>query len=229
MEVFYMSRFLQSLLVVSLALILAAVLFHSVSFAYDDGDQQFWHTYGLSWAVTDKLKLKAEGEYKIGDNVTEDYYRHFDFGADYKLLSWFTLGLNYRYAYELKGGSWVEEKRAHMNGTISWKLGGYSLSDRSRLEYRMVAGSDDKWRYRNKLTVKLPVKWTDFAIQPYFADEMFLDMAGNGFNKNRFYAGLGASLIDHLGGELYYLIESGKSGDVWKNTNVIGMKLKLSF
>ena len=103
------------------------------------------------------------------------------------------------------------------------------LSDRNRFEYRIRSKRNDVWRYRNSLTLKLPFKWTGFKIQPYVAEEIFVDLDKGDLERNRVYNGLEAKLMEHLNLEIYYLWQRTKSAGDWIDINVIGSKLKFVF
>jgi hypothetical protein len=199
------------------------------AFAFDDGDFQLWQTTSAETKLNTDLKIKVEEELRFGDDISELYYTHTDGGIDYKVTDGLHLGLNYRQIYEKKKGEWKYENRPHANGTLKWKIEGFSFSDRSRLEFRKPEDKDAKWRYRNKLTVNLPWKWTEFEIQPYVADEIFIDFEGDKFNRNRLYGGIKMKIIKNLKAELFYLWQSSKTDDDWIDYNVLGIKAKLIF
>ena len=198
-------------------------------FAYDDGDWQYWNTESIEGNISDRWKIKLEEEFRFGDSAGEFYYQHSDLGLNYKYSKWFKLGLNYRQIYGKKKGDWEEENRPHINGTVEWTWADFTFTDNNRLEYRVREDKDDYLRYRNKLTVKIPFKWTKFDIQPYVADEVFMDFDEGRFNRNRLYIGAGGKLTKHLKADVFYLWQSSKSGNRWVDYNVIGTKLKIVF
>ncbi|MDD5432738.1 MAG: DUF2490 domain-containing protein [Candidatus Omnitrophica bacterium] len=210
---------------------LLAVGFLSNAYAFDDGDFQVWHTEQQEWKINNKFKATMEEELRLGDDGGNLYYQHYDVGIVYAAQKWLDLGLNYRQIYEKKGSDFKEENEPHINATIKWALAGFTFDDRNRLEYRHYDWQEDSWRYRNKFNVKLPWKFTKFEIQPYFADEIFLNLNGIDLNKNRFYSGLGFTLTKNLKGEIYYMLQSSKASGtgIWADANVLGTKLKVSF
>lgn len=199
-------------------------------YSFNDGDWQLWNTDGIEIKLNDRWKIGVEEELRFGDNISEIYYTYTDGGLDLKVTDGLHFGLNYRQVYEKKEDEWKEENRPHANATVKWKLYDLDLSNRSRLEYRMRENKDDEWRYRDKLTVKFPWKWTDYKIQPYVADEIFLDFYGEKINRNRLYAGLTSKIFRHLNVDVFYLWQASKAKvDKWTDYNVMGIKAKVLF
>jgi len=210
---------------------IAVLLISDVCFASDGGDFQYWSAAKASFDIDKDWKGTFEEEFKFGDDAGRLYYHHCDLGFVYKGFSdWIDLGFNYRQAFEKNGdGEWSRENRPHLNVTLKGKLFDLDLSDRSRLEYRDRENKKDIWRYRNKFTVKLPLELTELKLQPYLADEVFINFDEEGFNKNRVYSGVSFKLSENIAGEVYYLWQSSKSGGNWEDINVIGTKLKFYF
>jgi hypothetical protein len=216
---------------VALVLFLFAVAFKV--HAYDNGDFQVWNTYGEEKKIDEKSRITAEEEQRWGDNANQLYYHHYDAGFLYAFNQNFDLGLNYRHIYERKKGKFRIENEPNINAILKWDLWRVKFSDRHRLEYRHFDYQSDIWRYRNMFNVKLPWKFTKMEIQPYFADEIFINFYGAAFTNNRFYSGLGFSLAKNVKGEIYYLLQHtrtvNKNSTNWPFVNVLGTKLKIAF
>ena len=202
-----------------------------VSFAFDDGDFQYWNTEAASVKINDEWKLNIEEEFRFGDNVSDFYYQHSDVGFSYSgLADWLDVGIHYRAVLEEKSDDWTWENRPHINATLKTKIHELKVSNRSRLEFRIFREKEDKARYRNKTTIKFPVKWTKYQWQPYVADEIFYDFENVRVTRNRLYAGVGGKLTKEISGGFYYVLQSNRSSSGgWTDTNVLGTKLKLSF
>jgi len=215
---------------IEFALIIIGIFWVCKAYAYDNNDFQIWHTQNQEFKIKDNSKLTLEEEFYWGDNASDFYYHHYDAGFVYSLNKYLDLGVNYRQVYEKKKGDFKEENRPHLGAVLNYPLWGFKFSDRNRFEYRHFDYQDDFWRYRNKFTAKFPWKFTKMEIQPYVADEFFVDLEDGGiFNKNRFYAGFGFGFTDNIKAELYYLLQSSKSSGDWNDANVFGSKLKLKF
>ncbi|KPK40431.1 MAG: hypothetical protein AMJ78_07195 [Omnitrophica WOR_2 bacterium SM23_29] len=210
-------------------LVISILIFSNYSFAFDDGDFQHWNTETISWKINKDLTTAIEEEFRFGDDGGDLYYQHTDLGIAYSgLTKWLDIGVNYRLAFEEKNNDWKYINIPHLNGTLKFDLYNFNFSDRSRFEYQDKEEGNDVWRYRNKFTIKLP-KFTRFDIQPYVADEIFVDFDEEELNRNRLSTGITWKLLKNLKGDIFYLWQSSKSGGTWVDYNVLGTKLKLSF
>jgi len=145
------------------------------------------------------------------------------------LFKWLDIGANFRLVFEEKNDDWQYENRPHLNATFKYEINGFKLSDRNRFEYRDKENSCNGWRYRNKFAIKLPLQLTRFEIQPYVADEIFVDFIKEKFNRNRLYCGVDFRIFKNLKAEIYYLWQIDEKNDEWIDINVLGTKLKLTF
>jgi hypothetical protein len=200
-------------------------------FGMDDGDFQFWSTASVNFEIDKRWSGNLEEEFRFGDGAGELYYQHSDVGFVYGgLAEWIDFGLNYRLVFEKDGADeWRRENRPHFNVTLKGKLSDLSVSNRSRFEYRDRENKSDMWRYRNKTTLKFPVKLTALKLQPYLADEVFINFGEQDIHRNRFYAGVALNLLKQLKGEAYYLLQSSKSNGIWIDFYVLGIQLKIYF
>lgn len=213
-------------LVLIITLILPAL---KPSFAFDDGDFQYWNTESVTWKVYEDWKANLEEEFRFGGNAGTLYYQHSDIGITYSgLAKWIDLAVSFREAFDIKKDRWKYEHQPNANATLKYELCGFEVSDRSKVEYRIREDEDDNWRYRNKFTVKSP-KFTQLELQPYIADEIFYDFNEGALNRNRLFAGVSLKLYKNFKGEIYYLWQSSKKNKDWIDCNVLGTKIKLSF
>ncbi|MCX5714870.1 MAG: DUF2490 domain-containing protein [Candidatus Omnitrophica bacterium] len=198
--------------------------------AYDDGDLQVWNTDTEEFNINKDSKIALEEEFRWGDNVDQFYYHHYDASCFHSINKYLSIGGGYRQVFELKKGKFMAEDEPYLAASLLWGMAGVSFEDRSRMEYRHFAYQADSGRYRNKITMKLPWKFTSLKIQPYVSDEGFFSLGGtNMFNQNRFCFGLGVSLAKNVKGEIYYMLQDTRSPGDWVDTNVLGTKLKIVF
>jgi hypothetical protein len=210
----------------------AAILFilSARIYAYDDHDFQVWNTEAEEFKVGEDAKIAFEQEFRWADNAEEFYYQHYDVGFFYNLKKYLSVGGGYRQIYELKQGKFMPENAPYATLTLFWDLKNFKFEDRSRMEYRHFDYQADGARYRNKFSVRFPWKFTKLEIQPYVSDEILVIFGTtNQFNQNRFSSGVGMSLFKNIKAEIYYMLMTSRSGIIWKDTNVLGTKVKISF
>jgi len=213
-----------------MTLVILTAILAKTAFAFDDNDTQYWNTESISWRFGEGWGAKIEEEFRFGDDAQNFYYQHSDFGFTCSgLADWFILGANYRQIFEKKKGIWKQENRPHINGTVKFKLQDMAISNRGRFEYRHREDADNLWRYRNKISVKLPMALTEFKLQPYIADEIFLDFDKEELDRNRVYIGFFITLSENIKGDLFYLWQTSKSNGTWTDYHIGGTKAKLSF
>lgn len=221
---------------VAVLAVIGLLLAPAAGFSQGDNDFQYWNTESVQGKLTDNLKAYVEAEFRFEDDASDFYYQHTHLELKYKVCDWFEIGPAYRQVWELltstkdEDNDWFAEYRPMLNGTVKWTWADWKFSNRARVSYRMFdVDKDDVWRFRNKLTLKSPWKWTALNINPYIADEIFLEENKDGIFRNRFYVGVGMKFFEHVKGDLFYLWQTTEKGDDWIDFNVVGTKLKVEF
>jgi hypothetical protein len=211
--------------------VLAIVAYHNGSCFATDKDFQFWNTVEFSFKVNKDWSGAVVEQFKFGDNAGHLYYQHTDLDFTYKSLAdWIDIGFNYKQIFvEQSDGNWSSENRPHFNITFKGRLGSLAFSDRSRFEYRDLEYADDLWRYVNKLEVNLPFEFTQYKFRPYIADQVYINMDGSGFEKNRIYAGINFELSENFGSELCYVWQWRELNCGWHDLDALGFQLQFRF
>jgi hypothetical protein len=216
----------------SLLVVLALFAFRNVSCsASNDDDFQFWSITGVSFKVDKDWTAAVEEHLKFGDDAGNLYYQHTDLGFTYYgVADWIDIGFNYKQVFiESPDDHWNRENRPHFNVTFKGRLGSLDFNDRSRFEYRDKEYDNDLWRYLNKLEVNLPFEFTRFKFRPYVADQVYINMDGSGFERNRIYAGVTFELSEEIESELYYVHQWYECLGQWQELNALGFQLKFLF
>ncbi|MGB2601509.1 MAG: DUF2490 domain-containing protein [Candidatus Omnitrophota bacterium] len=218
-------------LIAACLILCSFILLADLAYAFEDEDFQLWTTGTLESALSKHWKAKVEQEFRFGDNASQHYYNHTDGSLTYKVNDNLYLGVAYRQIFEKIKGEWKYENRPHVNATVKFNLYGFELKNRSRWEYRMREDKDDTGRYRNKTTISYPFKWDKFKISPFVADEIFVDGGKSTWvlNRNRFYVGVKAKLLENLKAELFYLRQSSEKSREWTDYNVLGVQATVVF
>lgn len=200
-------------------------------YAYDNHDFQVWNTDSEEWKINKVSKLTFEQEFRWGNNASDFYYQHYDQGYIYMPNEYFNFGAGLRYIKEKKVDKFRDDTQPYFVAFTYWNSANFNLSDRVRIEYHYYDYQANFWRFRNKLDIKFPWKFTWLKIQPMVADEIFFRFNGIDLNENRLYGGLAFVLIKNLKAELCYLWKTNKNTTTctWKDTNVLSAKFKLAF
>ncbi len=193
-----------------------------------DGDLQGLYTIGIS-SSSMGWKLRYEDEMRSGNDWHKFYYNHMDIGLGRTLCPWFDASINYRQVDEIKNGEWTKENRPHINGTLKWKIGSWAFTDRNRMEFRDFESRHDKWRYRNRVTTYFPVTFLEDGIRPYFSNEMFVDLHGDGLLTDRSYIGFEWKAFEWLKTDAAYFWNSSYKDSEWCEFHVIQLKCDLMF
>lgn len=214
-------------MLIGLALLLTAKVY-----AYSDGDFQIWNTDIEEITLKNNLKLVFEQEFRWGNDASEYYYQHYEGGLAYALNKNWTIGGGYKQIYQRSAVNkpWLAEEDPFLFFTYSGEIKGFKFDDRNRFECQHFSYQADNGRYRNRLSIKAPWKFTKLEIQPYVSDEIFIMISGGqGLNQNRLSGGFGFSLAKNVRCEVYYMLLSSMSNNIWKDTGVLGTKVKLTF
>jgi hypothetical protein len=220
-----------SKLTISFVAVTAVMLFNSVCLGGRNGDLEYWQTSALAFDISEDFAFTAAQEFRVGRHNGNPYLHNIDLGLVYKgLADGPDIGFSFKKEYEKdSGGKFRHENRPHLNLTFKRRIFDFDTSNRVRLEHRNRETKEDLFRLRNKTTVKLPYKFTKLKLQPYIADEVFINLGENNINQNRLSFGLSSKLAKNINVGVYYMWKTSKSTDGWTGTNVIGTQLKFLF
>jgi hypothetical protein len=133
------------------------------------------------------------------------------------VTSWFTLAAHATiYADRRPDQSFEQEARLEIEPTFQARLWHFTFSDRNRLEYRWRE-AHSRLRYRNQLRVNYaPLRqwWIPFAW-----DEVLVDLT-EGFNENRFMAGVGFMLSSYIRLDAGYVLRTRRVPDGWDHDHL---------
>jgi hypothetical protein len=199
-------------------------------YGYDSGDFQIWNSNVQDLKIGKATKFTMEEEFRYGENASEFFYQHYDWGFAWAFDKRLEIALGYRLVYEKVRRKWMEADEPYTNITVKLDLWKFKFEDRNRIEYRHFRFADDQARYRNKFALKYPFDFKGMKIAPYTSDEIFISSNGRGFNQNRFQSGLEIELTKYVKFDISYMAQQirGK-GNKWYTANVLWLKNKISF
>lgn len=188
------------------------------------GSHEYRGSVDMSGPVEKGLNLKLMTELRSRGNLSTHNESYVDMGLEYEIRDWLSVGPYYRHVSTLKNGEWSVEHRPHADMTLSYDLFGLSLSNRNRLEYRMLE-SAKIFRLRPRLMLAAsPAAMPGLKI--YISDEPFYDFDAGAFNKNRFTAGVDIRLLKTIKLGVNYVLDSIRRTGYWKDVNALALVLK---
>jgi hypothetical protein len=197
--------------------------------AYESGDFQIWNSENENIKIGKDTSLAMEQEFRYGDNATEFFYQHYDWGFNYAFDKRLEIQPGFRLVYEKARLKWMESDEPFVIITPKIDIWKFKFEDRNRIEYRHYRFAPDNVRYRNRFMLKFPFEFKTITIAPYTCDEIFVTSNGRGFNQNRFQSGVEFTLTRYVKADVSYMLQSLRStGDKWYDANVLWMKLKVS-
>jgi hypothetical protein len=211
--------------------VITVLFFSERCFAFADGDVQVWQTTCAYFDLDEDWAVTVQEHLKLGHDAGHLYLHQTDLGFVYQgLADWIDLGFNFKHGFRKNDdGHWSRENRPHLNITFYGRLGSLDFDDRSRFEYRDKEHQEDLWRYVHRLKVKLPFEFTKYKFRPFVADQVYLNLEGQTFEKNRIYSGVSFELTKNVESEFYYVWESRQFDDQWKDLNAFGFTLEILF
>ncbi len=213
-----------------LCIMVVAMVMSVNAYAYDNGDFQIWNTDYQDVKVIKDVKLTMEQEFRFGENASEFYYQHYEWGAVFGFDKMLDIALCYRLILDKYKHKWREEDQPNANATLKFDLWKFKFDDKNRIEYRHFRFKEDSVRYRNKFGLKLPLDFLKIKVSPYASDEIFIASDSTGFNENRFSSGIEFGLTKYVKADIYYMFKSNKiKDDKWNSANVLGTKIKIAF
>ena len=207
------------------SLIIALLLFAKSSFAFDDGDWQFWFNQTFSGKLNENWGVTFSEELRYGDDMSSFFREHSDLAVSYKISDEWFCSAHFKYIYKKKSGDWQKETRPYLNFSYKFKINEIKFKNKVQAEYRDKE-TNDFYRFRNQLTATFPKLFDKYTT--YISEEIFIDTEDDEINRNRLKFGIKTHLFSKLYGETYYLWQTDKK-DSWVDTNIIGLKLKIKF
>jgi len=144
------------------------------------------------------------------------YYGEFHFLKSFS--NGWKLVPGYRHTYRRNdSGVWKNDPIALLAVIKTQKINALIITHRSRLEHRF---ENNRWLFRQRLTLTLPLFLSRFKFKPYFYDEVFF-LEGFGFHQHRFFFGLKKQLSKKEDVSLGYLLRENRRDKKWIATNVL--------
>ena len=172
-------RFIHSQNILCILALWAVFITSPECHASDVKNFQHWNSEGVNIKLCTDWAFEIREEFRLEDNGRSLYHYFTEIGLIYVFREYLDFSMNYRHIKSKKNEEWTTEYRPHINGTIKIRWHDFIIGDRNRIEFRKFEDGNHSWRWRNKLSIQSPFRWTRLKIQPYISNEIFID-----FDKN---------------------------------------------
>jgi hypothetical protein len=203
-------------------IMLAALFLLSADCVLAGQDWEYWSTYSLKIPYRKGISFNLEPQFKFKNNFREFYYSKTYLGLFYKASKIVDVGCYYAYKTKKVSSGWNPTDLLYLDTILMLNLLGADVSNRFRLEYDI---GKNKWVYRNR--IKLGKK-LNRKVDLFVKEESFLSFSDNRFEENRLSAGstMKISMVIRISGD--YMLNSKRSGQIWKFSNVLVTGLSLA-
>jgi Protein of unknown function (DUF2490). len=195
---------------------------------------------GASFDVGSGFKVDVATEQRFNQDVGEYYYQEYDVGVSYSVNKYVSVAPLMRFAETRKTDpgadrSWSSEYRPMINVSLSYTWEGWKFEDRNRVEFRLYEGdTKDITRYRNRLKISSPWKWSSLKINPYASAEIFQDCNGTKTALQNYEAAIGfsAAISSSASLDLFYMAEykeDAKKHSTPQSADILGASVKFKF
>jgi hypothetical protein len=180
-----------------------------------DENDQYWLTGGIKGGLTSNLTLKVSSQQRYRDE--DHYYKHMDYGVDYKLSkNWSVCGTFRDQSVKSSKGEWRTTSGYLFDVVNSTKGLGMELKSRMRFTYfdpHFCADCSTDFRPRFDL---LPAKgFTLWKLKPYVADEIMYNFDDSNLYRNRLSFGLKCNPMKKLTLDLSLMNEKTETNGAW--------------
>lgn len=197
-------------------------------------DLELWSQFGIEGKFEKNIKINLTTGARFRNNITNFYWIQNDIGVDYSFFSWLNGGIHYWHICKEKKISdtlLINDLRPYFFGTVVLNKSIIEVSDKNRLEYRMVSGTDNWFCYRNRPAISISIPNVSIGLKPYVADELFWNLNEKMFIENRVYIGLNFKFWKYLGIDSHYFLRTSKDlkRNEWIKSDVVGLNIKIGF
>lgn len=207
-----------------------ACLFCSISLystVNDNGDFQIWQRDTCNIALSKKMQLKFETEFRFGNDAQELFFKYGQAGLVYKHRLWLKVSPAFRFIARRSDSDagWVAICDPMLDIETTNKVGKGEFKWRNRLEYFILSGQENAFLYRMRVRYNFPKA---HYVVPFIDEELFF-FEGQGYNQNRLTLGLSWKVGNRLSLSPSYMLRHDDFTDMWRYQNVLNLHFHMRF
>ena len=176
----------------------------------------------------DRLSLQLITSLRLGQNRLAPVDERIGGGFDLVLSKHFNFSPSYLYIAAQPGRGRQEfEHRLRFELTYNYKFKHFSIRDRNRVEHRMVLSRGNTTRYRNRISLHVPVKRDGKELfVPFVSTEPYYNFAVRQWVRNDFAMGITKKFNDRLSADFFGGWRYNRAG-LPKEVFALGANLKV--
>ena len=206
-----------------LAVCVVAMSFAAAGSAQAADDWQYWNGVKLKHALHEKLDAHIKFGQRVTDDLGELGLHNYAPGIVYKPNKHLQYAIGYKYELSKGASRWSQEHRLEQILTLEGSWIGFKGGVGTRFEYRSIDGSE-KWRWREKLKISLPMAIGQISFSPYVSEEFFYDFLIDEYNQNRAVVGITKKIASDIEVDLYYMYKANLKSAGWSGVNIFGSR-----
>lgn len=197
-------------------------------------DAGLWQNFTIEKKIFRRTSITNNEEARFDQNISHFNYIYTDIGIKYKATKWLHLSVDYVPILKNQDVFLSKRHQFYIDGTFVYKWKQFNFHNRAMFQwqYNDINSSENgripSWYYRNKIMIK----YSYYNFEPFIASEIFYHFAnpqGNGFTRNRSFAGITYLLDQRSSVELYYAIEQNFNSGAPLNRYIMGIGYNMNF
>ncbi|UCD54992.1 MAG: DUF2490 domain-containing protein [Candidatus Omnitrophota bacterium] len=202
-------------------------LFYCTSISWAVDDWEFWTGNTVKLKVNNNVSFDFIEEFRIKEDMST-FYQYVMYAGTYaKINKYIDTAIWYKFVGTKKHHCWKGTHRYDIDGILKYELTGFKLSNRSRFEHNV---SKNSYLYRDRVKISRDFETFGRKYTPYFFNEFFITInPDGGYHENRANVGISIDFFFRTKLVTYYMARAKKKGGHWKNANVLGAYVKMSF
>ncbi len=194
-------------------------------------DKQSWVEFKIKRNISKIVAFDIAPQIRFKNDATRAHWSQINISLSKKINSHITIIPAYQHIRYEETNIWKTEYRPNFSIALKQKTKSLDLGNKNRIDYR-IKENIKTWRYRNKFTLKFPLKKT--GLTPGIAGEAFYDFSAKKINKYRMYYGIAYRIFKGLETSFTYLSDTDYKKNIntqkwtWQKTNIFFVTLNFS-
>jgi hypothetical protein len=169
-------------------------------------DTQIWNETQISIPLHDKADLVILQFVRLGFEESFRSDTRTGAGIQIKLNKYYTVQPTYVYQYARPGdGRKSYSHRLYVDNNVKVPLGKVTLPNRVRVERVVRHGGSDRWNFRFRPGVEVPIEVGGQKLSLFANNEIFYDTGPRAWTRNRFIGGVSKKLSDRFTADFWYM------------------------